>query len=218
MPNALPGEDDSGGGVKHYGYESGNFMPNEFFTGNRPDFTKPDYLGCGTPVQRKCAAVLAETGIMKLLSPFGPVVAGTIPIGIDIPGSDIDILCRTGEGGGTGFSRLERLLADRFGTSEGFLCDHTEQRGRPALVCSFRAGGMEIEVFAQDVPATRQNGYLHMITEYELLRIHGRPLRDKIMESKLAGIKTEPAFALALDLPGDPYEAILSKGRELGLF
>lgn len=90
--------------------------------------------------------------------------------------------------------------------------------GRSALVCSFRACGVEIEVFAENVPATRQNGYLHMITEYELLRTCGSRLRDRVMELKLAGLKTEPAFAVALDLPGDPYEAILSKGRELGLF
>lgn len=178
-----------------------------------PDFINIDYLRKGNAVQRKCYRVLVQTNVIAILSPFGPVVVGTIPVGVDIPGSDIDILCRTAD-----FGALRNLLKKYFKNYPGFSYFQIVQRGIPALVCSFKAGNMEVEIFAQDVPVTEQNGYRHMVTEYELLKIYGDWLRRKVVELKLSGLKTEPAFSCALDLKGDPYTAVLEKGRELGVF
>jgi Domain of unknown function (DUF4269) len=36
---------------------------------------------------------LAECGVLEVLAPFDPRVAGTPPLGLDLPGSDIDVLC-----------------------------------------------------------------------------------------------------------------------------
>jgi hypothetical protein len=39
------------------------------------------------------ADALARTGLLARLAPFDPHVAGTPPLGLDLPSSDIDLLC-----------------------------------------------------------------------------------------------------------------------------
>ena len=57
------------------------------------DFSTPEYLASGKPKQQKLYDDLTATGILDRLYSFDPVVAGTIPIGIDTELSDVDILC-----------------------------------------------------------------------------------------------------------------------------
>lgn len=167
----------------------------------------------GNPVQREAYRVLMEHRIMDRLARYDPVVAGTIPIGIDIPGSDIDILCCAGEFNGT-----EAVLRENFSVYPQFGCNRINQGTDPALVCSFWIEPFEIEIFAQHKPVREQNGFRHLLAEHALLELYGKDLRREIVSLKRTGLKTEPAFARALGLPGDPYEAILQKGRELGLY
>ena len=49
-----------------------------------------------------------------------------------------------------------------------------------------------------------------MIIENEILKEQGEEFRKKIIELKIQGYKTEPAFAKLLQLSGNPYEAILN--------
>ena len=49
-----------------------------------------------------------------------------------------------------------------------------------------------------------------MIIEAEILEEKGEDFRQKIIELKKSGIKTEPAFAQLLNLKGDPYEALIN--------
>ena len=57
------------------------------------DFTTTDYLKTGSDRQKLIFGVLQRNQIFEILSKFNPVLAGTFPIEIDIPGSDLDILC-----------------------------------------------------------------------------------------------------------------------------
>jgi len=45
------------------------------------------------PDRRSYEDALAERGVLKVLAPFYPRIAGTPPLGLDLPGSDIDVLC-----------------------------------------------------------------------------------------------------------------------------
>jgi hypothetical protein len=36
---------------------------------------------------------IAQVGVLETLAAFDPHVAGTPPLGLDLPGTDIDILC-----------------------------------------------------------------------------------------------------------------------------
>ena len=52
-------------------------------------------------------------------------------------------------------------------------------------------------------------GYLHMVIEYKILLQKGESFRQQVIALKQSGLKTEPAFAQLLGLPGNPYTALL---------
>jgi hypothetical protein len=53
------------------------------------------------------------------------------------------------------------------------------------------------------------NPVRHMIVEERLLRLGGPEVREQIRSLKAQGLKTEPAFAVVFQLPGDPYKTLL---------
>lgn len=55
----------------------------------------------------------------------------------------------------------------------------------------------------------QQGAFRHLVAEFALLQRYGDDLRKRIRALKVGGMKTEPAFAHALGLDGDPYVALL---------
>jgi hypothetical protein len=145
---------------------------------------------------------LADSGVLDRLARFDPRIAGTLPLGVSLASSDIDILCHAPEPNDVADclwqwrDRLPALTLRRW-TSEA----------RP-LVATFSVGDWPVEVFASPVEVDRQEGWRHFIVEERLLRLAGAPLRERVMSLRRAGAKTEPAFATVLGLSGDPYEAL----------
>jgi hypothetical protein len=56
----------------------------------------------------------------------------------------------------------------------------------------------------------QQHGYRHMVVEARLLAASGPRLKERVIQEKTLGLKTEPAFAKLLALPGDAYQALLA--------
>lgn len=142
---------------------------------------------------------LESLGLPDRLSAFDARVVGTWPLGIALPSSDIDIVA---------FAPRQEEFADAlraaFGGQEGFTV--RERLGKPAsLVASFWQGGFEWEIFGQDCPVEQQYGWRHFVAERRLLELGGLPMRRAVMFKRGLGLKTEPAFAAALGLAGDPY-------------
>lgn len=171
------------------------------------DFTDIAYLQQGNTRQREAYAVLAGNQIMERLQAFDPVLAGTIPIGVDIAGSDLDILCCF-----TDPLHFSEVIKTCFKQETGFKIRTQAMPGGAAVIAGFVCDAFEIEIFGQQLPVQQQYGYRHMLVEYALLQRFGAPLRQQVIALKQQGYKTEPAFALALGLEGDPYEALLQPG------
>lgn len=57
------------------------------------DFTTLDYLRAGNERQKRAYEILTKYKIFEVLDYYSPILAGTIPIEIDIDGSDLDIIC-----------------------------------------------------------------------------------------------------------------------------
>jgi hypothetical protein len=167
-------------------------------------FLNIDYLYQGTEKQRQAALVMDDLRLFAHLAPYDPILVGTIPIGIDIPGSDLDIACRV-----TDFAAFEQTIHEVFGHLPDLSVDSRNVNGMDRIVVRFRYKGWMFEIFGQPVPTKQQNGYRHMVVEYRLLQLIGEAGRERIIELKQAGIKTEPAFAELLGIPGDPYAALL---------
>lgn len=167
------------------------------------DPRKWEVLQYGTPTQREAFHILKDTEIFSLLQPFDPAHIGTIANDIDIPGSDIDIICCCHT-----FDTVRAKLTSHFGAMVGYR-DHTSSiRGNNVFVATIPTS-IPIEVYCESRPITEQLGFRHYLIACRVLHLLGAEAHDRIRELKRGGIKTEPAFALLLGLKGDPYLSIL---------
>ena len=142
---------------------------------------------------------IRRSGVLEALRDFDPHIAGTPPLGLDLPTSDIDILCHA-----TDPDALLTSLWRAFSHRPEFRVWQWRSAGRP-IIASFNAEGWSFEVFGSAVPVEQQLGWRHYQIERRLLELGGRPFREAIMARRRLGAKTEPAFWDVLGGLGDPY-------------
>ncbi|AZA92681.1 Uncharacterised protein [Chryseobacterium nakagawai] len=169
------------------------------------DFTKIDYLKAGNERQRRAYEVLTKHRIFEKLKDYSPILAGTVPIEIDIEGSDLDLIFEVDLKFEEDF--LDDLMFSRF-IPYDVEVEYPIVNGERCITLNFMLEGLPIEIFGQNKPTTQQNAYLHMIAEYKILQEKGEEFKQKIIELKQQGIKTEPAFGMLLGLE-NPYEDLL---------
>ncbi|MGG4442294.1 DUF4269 domain-containing protein [Brevibacillus fortis] len=163
------------------------------------------YLGRGTLRQKAAWEAIQKTHIMEILSVYRPVLAGTIPLDIDVKQSDLDIICESHD-----LKQFEQAVRTVFGCLHGFEVTHLDIKSIPTCVIQFLTADFWFELFAQPVAVEKQNAYRHMDIEARLLEIGGLNAYQHIRALKQSGIKTEPAFAQYFHIPGDdPNEALL---------
>ncbi|MEN7549584.1 DUF4269 domain-containing protein [Rapidithrix thailandica] len=171
---------------------------------NSPDWFDLTYLQKGTPRQQKAYQAIQLSKVFSHLKPYSPVLAGTIPLGIDTETSDLDILYCTNN-----LNALSKQVYSLYQHYDEFSIRHQSIREQQVVVTNFYFSGFEFEIFAQNTASHSQHAYRHMVQEYRLLRLFGNPLRELVYQLKRQGVKTEPAFAQCLQLKGDPYLALL---------
>jgi len=169
------------------------------------DFFSIAYLEKGSEKQQAVYRVIEAYHLLNILARFNPVVVGTFPLDIAIDTSDIDIACSF-----TCMDEFKAFVGANFSQYEGFEATVVVIQNKPTYVVNFTIEQFPIELFAQSIAVTEQQGYRHMVIEYEILQQKGVEFKNQIIALKQAGMKTEPAFARLLNLPGDPYEAVLS--------
>ncbi|GAB4000181.1 DUF4269 domain-containing protein [Spirosoma daeguense] len=162
------------------------------------------YLQEGTPRQRAAYLVLTQHGVMDKLSPFTPILVGTIPINIDIETSDLDIICYW-----TDREEFYTVVQTNFDQEREFTIRESVISEREVVVANFRLGDFDVEIFGQNIPTQQQNAYRHMLIEHRLLLERGEDFRQAIIALKQQGLKTEPAFGKLLGLQGNPYDELL---------
>jgi len=170
------------------------------------DCTDLRYLLHGNRRQRSSYSLLHALDLWTVLTNFKPVLAGTIPLNIDIPGSDLDVLCEVAPAEA---QRFGELLRTHYGHRAGFQVTQQTISSHPSIISSFYYRGREVEIFGQALPTVQQNGFRHLLVEAAVLAAGGEAWRRAVRQLKKQGLKTEPAFAKLLQLPGNPYEALL---------
>lgn len=164
-----------------------------------------EYLRCGDSTQADVYQLLVNYRIFQILRNYQPILVGTVPIGIPVETSDLDIICSVQD-----FNEFERLNKVNFGIYKGFSISRRTVEGIERVKINFTIEKWPIEIFGQNKPTLIQNGFLHMVIEERLLRLFGNKFKEYIIHLKSNGIKTEPAFAKALNIQGDPYLELLS--------
>jgi len=171
------------------------------------DFTKIDYLKGGNERQERAFDILTKHKVLEKLSDFSPILVGTIPIEIDIEGSDLDIICEVDLRFEEDF--LDEIMFSKLIPFENMATvENIILNDEKCIVINFMLEEFPIEIFAQNKTTTEQNAYQHMIAEYKILQEKGKDFKQKIIELKKEGIKTEPAFGMLLNLE-NPYEDLL---------
>ena len=133
---------------------------------------------------------------------FDPRIAGTLPLGDSLTGSDIDILCHAPEP-----NDVADCLWEAHERLPGLVLRRWISAGRP-LVGTFAIDDWPVEVFASSVEVERQAGWRHFVVERRLLELAGEALRQRVLGLRRAGARTEPAYATPLGLQGDSYAAL----------
>jgi hypothetical protein len=165
------------------------------------------YLQKGNQRQQRAYAVIQELALWPTMQAFNPVLAGTIPLAIDLPDSDLDIICEIPPLSQASFTQV---LQTQYGHLAKFHLHHTNSQKQAAIVGSFCYAGVALEVFGQALPTAQQYAVRHLVVEAAILQVGGAAWRAAVQRLKQQGLKTEPAFAQLLHLPGDPYEALLT--------
>ncbi|WP_047982782.1 DUF4269 domain-containing protein [Ornithinibacillus californiensis] len=164
----------------------------------------------GTEKQQRAYKAIHQLNIMNDLADFNPIVCGTIPIGIGVDQSDLDIIMEVYDG-----ENFKRRIYQLYHSQTGFRLKDSFIRGKKVVKANFQFNGFEFELFGQAQAVPEQNAYVHMVIEFELLKKYPT-IREKIIRLKQQGVKTEPAFCQVLGIScDDPYEDLLVYGREL---
>lgn len=169
------------------------------------DFTDIAYLKTGNDRQKMAFLILTKLKVLEKLKAYQPILTGTIPIGIDLPESDLDIICEC-----KNHKEFSNTLIALFSDKDNFAIKTKSLNGIVVTIAKFLTESFEIEIFGQDCPTSHQNAYKHMLVEHKILNAKGDTFKKNILKLKKQGLKTEPAFAKLLGLKGDPYKALLN--------
>ncbi|WP_112182447.1 MULTISPECIES: DUF4269 domain-containing protein [Paraliobacillus] len=165
------------------------------------------YLERGNKKQHLAYEAINSLRIIRNLSEYNPILCGTLPIGIDMEDSDLDIIMKVFDP-----NKFEKKVKSLYGDKEKFLFKKSVIRNINVSKANFFFQGFEFELFGQPQYVKKQHAYLHMVIEDFLMTNHPS-IKEKVILLKRKGYKTEPAFCEVLGLEGDPYEALINFGK-----
>lgn len=148
--------------------------------------------------------IIKETKILNILDGLNPLVVNTFLLGIAQESSDVDILVQYDNK-----EEYEKHITLHLKHLSDFKIEELETRHQTSILTSFTYNNLAFEIFAQEIPVTKQIAYRHFLAEERLLKIGGLSFKERVLNLRKKGLKTEPAFAQALNLKGDPFEELL---------
>ncbi|WP_429151932.1 DUF4269 domain-containing protein [Aeromonas hydrophila] len=174
------------------------------------DWRRLDYLAHGNPRQRSAHALLT-TGVWDALAaPCSDLaLVSTVAIGLDRPGSDLDIVCQHPEP-----ATFAAALA-----AQGW---RVAQKGAHIWLAEQIVTGADgypwpLELYLTPELLEHLNGWRHLSLMAALLEQFGAVFYHQVLRLRLEeGLKGEAAMCRLLGLAGDPYAALLTlEGGEL---
>lgn len=183
----------------------------------RANWRRLDYLAHGNPRQRSAHALLTA-GVWDALAAqcADMALVSTLAIGLDRPGSDLDILCQHPDPAAFVATFADQgWQASAKGDSIWLL-----ERVFPCAAdsgCDNSIASWPLELYVTPAPIETLNGWRHLTLMAALLERFGDAFYREVLRLRLEqGLKGEAAICRLLGLAGDPYAALLTlEGRNL---
>ncbi|WP_429030222.1 DUF4269 domain-containing protein [Aeromonas veronii] len=190
-----------------------------------PNWRRLDYLAHGNPRQRSAHALLTAGVWDELAAQCADLaLVSTLAIGLDRPGSDLDILCQHPDPAEFAATFAEQgwqasakgdnvwLLERTFSCLDQHSVDSSADSS-----CDNRIASWPLELYVTPAPIETLNGWRHLTLMAALLERFGDAFYQAVLRLRLEeGLKGEAAMCRLLGLAGDPYAALLTlEGRNL---
>ena len=155
-------------------------------------------LNKGNERQKKAFAALTQFKVFEILERYAPVLAGAIPIDVDIPSSHLDIVCS-----GDDLVAFGDLIEAQFGRLTRFRLAHGVFENRPSVVAHFEIDSLPVQIFAQPSSSLSQTAVLLMLVEARLLTFAPSGARERVRGLKKDGFTTVDAFTKVFGIEGE---------------
>ncbi|MFM4966714.1 DUF4269 domain-containing protein [Aeromonas veronii] len=180
-----------------------------------PNWRRLDYLAHGNLRQRSAHALLTAGVWDELAAQCADLaLVSTLAIGLDRPGSDLDILCQHADPAEFAATFAEQgwqasakddniwLLERTFSCLDQSCAD----TGSDTSEASW-----PLELYVTPAPIETLNGWRHLTLMAALLERFGDAFYQEVLRLRLEeGLKGEAAMCRLLGLAGDPYAALLT--------
>ena len=180
-----------------------------------PNWRRLDYLAHGNPRQRSAHALLTAGVWDELAAQCSDMaLVSTLAIGLDRPGSDLDILCQHPDPAAFAATFAEQgwqaspkgdniwLLERTFSCLDQSCADTGSDKSEASW---------PLELYVTSAPIETLNGWRHLTLMAALLQRFGDAFYREVLRLRLEeGLKGEAAMCRLLGLAGDPYEALLT--------
>jgi len=176
-----------------------------------PNWRRLDYLAHGNPRQRSAHALLTAGVWDELATQCADLaLVSTLAIGLDRPGSDLDILCQHPDPAEFAATlAAQGWLASARGDNV-WLLERTFSCATDSD-CNKSEGSWPVELYVTPAPIETQNGWRHLTLMAALLQRFGDAFYQEVLRLRLEeGLKGEAAMCRLLELAGDPYTALLT--------
>lgn len=180
-----------------------------------PNWRHLDYLAHGNPRQRSAHALLTAGVWDELAAPCADLaLVSTLAIGLDRPGSDLDILCQHPDPAEFAATLEAQGWQASAKDDNVWLLEHTfpclEQHSADSG-CDNCIASWPLELYVTAAPIETQNGWRHLTLMAALLERFGDAFYHEVLRLRLEeGLKGEAAMCRLLGLAGDPYAALLT--------
>ncbi|HHQ4914907.1 DUF4269 domain-containing protein [Aeromonas veronii] len=184
-----------------------------------PNWRRLDYLAHGNPRQRSAHALLTAGVWDELAAQCADMaLVSTLAIGLDRPGSDLDILCQHADPAAFAATfAAQGWQASPKGDNVWLLERTFSCLDQHSADCDHSEASWPLELYVTPAPIETLNGWRHLTLMAALLERFGDAFYRDVLRLRLEeGLKGEAAMCRLLGLAGDPYEALLTlEGRNL---
>ncbi|MFB2862084.1 DUF4269 domain-containing protein [Aeromonas sp. MdU4] len=185
----------------------------------KANWRRLDYLAHGNERQRSAHALLTAGLWDELAAQCSDMaLVSTLAIGLDRPGSDLDILCQHPDPAAFAASLSTRGWQASAKGENVWLLERTFSCSDVCCEQSDGAGtSWPLELYVTPAPIETLNGWRHLTLMAALLEHFGDAFYREVLRLRLEqGLKGEAAMCRLLGLAGDPYAALLTlEGRNL---